>query len=204
LALVCCLEEEESIAQDIKELAARIDESVGEGEFPDGVNKVQLTPSGLTEPGLAVKLFFVALDMALDLWTIVNYIMTDNFMFAAVMIHIYYSSFLTDWAAGHIQNLHQSIKRTLQTGVMAPGVLEILDREAGYEAFLSIGVTAYALPFANQEIVSFTLGCLSLGVATINLGLHLDILQISNYGEEYDSEQVCRQLLTEEAATAME
>lgn len=40
-------------------------------------------------------------------WSIFNYIIKDNFGFAAAMLAIYLSSFLTDWQAGRFRNLDQ-------------------------------------------------------------------------------------------------
>ena len=141
--------------REVRQLAAQTDEAAeGHEEFPEDIEKwVAFAWNPLT-PNTRVKLTAVAIDVALDFFSIFQYIITDNFIFAALLVAILVSSLLTDYHEDVAGRLPEDEKKTVKRGVPTDSIIKLLDKEAGYEAFLSIAVTAYALPYANQDVAS--------------------------------------------------
>ena len=65
-------------------------------------------------------------------------------------------------ASGNLRRLRQERRASLEVGLMTDGILDIIEGDRGFEAFLSAAITSYSIPFCVRTPWQFVQQLLSL------------------------------------------
>merc|ERR1712194_28711 len=172
-----CAEDAVAIGREQDKLNAALD------DFTDKVfKKVKLEsvyPDVLAlRPGHVVEISLALVDIVSDIYSIWNMLLTDNWIFATLMIAILVNSILTDQKEGFVHTLHRESEKSLARGLRSKRFLEFFAKEGSVEAFFSFAVTAYAFPYCTTERTSFILSAVSLLTATWSMAACIDGLMM--------------------------
>merc|ERR1712194_730778 len=129
-------------------------------------------------PGLVVEISLALVDILSDIYSIGNMLLTDNWIFATLMIAILVNSILTDQKEGLVHTLHGESEKSLARGLRSKRFLDFFSKEGSVEAFFSFAVTAYAFPYCTTERTSFILSTVSLLTATWSMAACIDGLMM--------------------------
>ncbi|CAE6970903.1 Ankrd44 [Symbiodinium sp. CCMP2592] len=109
---------------------------------------------------LKVKLFFMALDVLLDLNTIFSLLVSRNYKFAGCLTFVVTRS--TAKQLGNLGSFKKALDESVRRGLLHRVVLEVFDEEKGAEAFFSLMITSYSYVFCVQTAIQAIVQCFSV------------------------------------------
>jgi len=120
--------------------------------------------------GLYLDLLFIVTDLFTDGLQIVNMYLDEFYIFGGALLAVFVSSLIAQICGGEILKVCQELNESLSKGFRTNNFLRILDREKGFEAFISLSLSCYAVYWqVNPEscIVSLvSIMCSGFGVAS--------------------------------------
>ena len=126
--------------------------------------------------------FYVADFVILDLVAIVNYVVTKNYMFAAVASVVYARSMYVFANVGGLRGLYREVQASVNRGLMTDVLLEtFLDEKIG-EAIPSMSLQYYSLMFVSFSEFALISGLVSMAFSTravvsgAYVSIHLGVL----------------------------
>merc|ERR550532_3980969 len=96
-----------------------------------------------------------------------------HYRFGGCLLTVFLSTLACDLATGNLRALPGEVRETLLRGVCTPRLLDAMERERGFEAFLALGITAYSVPFVFTSARSTVTGYASMGLSLWGLGTHV-------------------------------
>jgi len=92
--------------------------------------------------GLWKDLFFIALDVFTDVWQIINLYMDEFYVMGGTLFSVFVSSLVAQCFGG-LHKVYQEYMDSLDKGFKTNGFLRIVDREKGFEGFMSLALSCY-------------------------------------------------------------
>lgn len=94
--------------------------------------------------GLWTDLFFIALDVITDVWQIINMYMDEFYVMGGTLLSVFVSSLIAQCCGG-LHKVYQEYRDSLDKGFKTNGFLRIVDREKGFEGFMSLALSCYVV-----------------------------------------------------------
>ncbi|CAE6970889.1 ankrd52 [Symbiodinium sp. CCMP2592] len=120
---------------------------------------------------LKIKMFFMALDVLLDINTIFSLLVSRNYKFAACLTFVVTRS--TTKQLGNLGSFKKALDESVHRGLLDRVVLEVFDEEKGAEAFFSLMITSYSYVFCVQTATQAVVQCFSVLLSVYGLAAFL-------------------------------
>ena len=179
----CCprvdSETEQKILRERVELVEQVMKA-SEEKGPDGIRELNITPIVGHKPwnnippfaGLYMDLSFVFVDFYLDISSILGMLLAGNYWFAFALTWTATTSTAIELFEVNLRSIRHEIKQTTDKGIMSDRLLDIMDREKGFEAVIALAITARSFPFtAHVPLVMFNT-MFSMFMSSWNMASH--------------------------------
>lgn len=114
---------------------------------------------------LRKTMFLVFLDMFTDALQIYNFYQNGDHIFGGVLLGVYVASLWMQLSTREIFSLWASAKQSIENGYKSDLFLSIADREAGFEGYMSLALSCFALHWQIRGVDSCATGLLSIMVS---------------------------------------
>merc|ERR1719410_1107773 len=111
----------------------------------DGVEVKHVQKKAVSTWGLCSDLLFLAFDLFTDVWQITNMYLDEFYIFGGALLSVFISSLFAQICGREFLNVRQEFNESLSKGFRTNNFLRILDREKGFEAFMSLSLSCYAV-----------------------------------------------------------
>jgi len=93
--------------------------------------------------GLLMDIFFIAADVITDLLQIRNMYMDEFYLMGGTLLSVLVASMTAQICSGELCKLPQEFRDSLHNGIKTDVFLGIVDREKGFEGFMSLALSCY-------------------------------------------------------------
>jgi len=97
--------------------------------------------------GLLMDLSFIVADVFTDVVQIANLCTDEFFLSSGILLMVFVSSLTAQICGGELLNLRQEFTDSLNKGFKTNGFLRIVDREKGFEGFVSLAISCNIVNF---------------------------------------------------------